>query len=161
MVVLQHDLDAPQLFVSPSEMTAQPHDIHVATVHVRFDGMRHNPVPIPKHGAINPKKPHKPSLLDKGRPYAEQPWAVRRSRLVDALLSTGELDIVGFQEVYVSQLHDIAELLGKRFAHVGVGRDDGKEAGEYSPIFYDKYAVSRARLTIGSASSASSGRRCG
>lgn len=135
MVVLQHDPNAPQLFVSASEMTAaQPRDIHVATVNVRFDGMRHNPVPIPKHGAITPKKP---GFWDKN-PYGEQPWAVRRSRLVDALLSTGELDIVGFQEVYVSQLKDLAVLLGKRFAHVGVGRDDGREAGEYSPIFYDK-----------------------
>jgi len=29
--------------------------------------------------------------------YAELPWAERRSRLVDALLSTGELDVIGFQ----------------------------------------------------------------
>lgn len=37
-------------------------------------------------------------------------------------------------------------LLGKRYAHVGVGREDGKEAGEYSPIFYDQcvYHVSWA-----------------
>ncbi|BEJ16007.1 hypothetical protein CspHIS471_0506120 [Cutaneotrichosporon sp. HIS471] len=141
MVVLQSDPDAPQLFVSASEMTAHPHDIHVATVNVRFDGMRHDPIPIPKHGAVNPKKPgfwgEKPDFVRKN-PYREQPWAVRRSRLVDALLSTGELDIIGFQEVYISQLKDLAVLLGARFAHVGVGRDDGKEAGEYSPIFYDK-----------------------
>jgi hypothetical protein len=42
------------------------------------------------------------------------------------------------QEVYYSQLLDLGALLGPRFANVGVGRDDGKRAGEYSPIFYDK-----------------------
>lgn len=52
--------------------------------------MRHTPVPIPPSGVITPAKPW-------DRPYGEQPWAVRRSRLVDALLSSGSLDIVGFQ----------------------------------------------------------------
>ena len=42
------------------------------------------------------------------------------------------------QEVLHNQLLDLAELLGDDYAHVGVGRDDGKEAGEYSPIFFDK-----------------------
>ncbi|GMK55601.1 hypothetical protein CspeluHIS016_0206570 [Cutaneotrichosporon spelunceum] len=127
MGVLQPDLDAPQLFLSASEMTAHPRDIHVATVNVRFDGLRHDPVPIPKHGAVNPKKPRfwdKTSDTCHKNPYREHPWAVRRSRLVDALLSTGSLP---------------------RFAHVGVGRDDGIEAGEYSPIFYDKQRFERVQ----------------
>lgn len=42
------------------------------------------------------------------------------------------------QEVYHNQLNDIAHLLGPTYGHVGVGRDDGKRAGEYSPIFYDR-----------------------
>ena len=42
------------------------------------------------------------------------------------------------KEVYHNQLLDLAVLLGPTYGHVGVGRDDGKEAGEYSPIFYDQ-----------------------
>lgn len=42
------------------------------------------------------------------------------------------------QEVLHGQLLDLEALLGPRFAHVGVGRNDGKEQGEYSPIFYDR-----------------------
>ena len=42
------------------------------------------------------------------------------------------------QEVYHSQLLDLSTLLGDTYAHVGVGRDDGQQAGEYSPIFYDQ-----------------------
>jgi endonuclease/exonuclease/phosphatase family metal-dependent hydrolase len=33
---------------------------------------------------------------------------------------------------------DFAQLLGPTYAHVGVGRDDGVKAGEYSCIFYDR-----------------------
>lgn len=73
----------------------------------------------------------------------------------------GHLDIIGFQvgqyrkrtdmqEVYKSQLLDLSALLGPRFGNVGVGRDDGKEAGEYSPIFYDKCVFKRTRSSQGS-----------
>lgn len=33
-------------------------------------------------------------------------------------------------------MQDIQTLLGPSYASVGVGRDDGKKAGEYAPIFY-------------------------
>ncbi len=35
-----------------------------------------------------------------------------------------------------NQLLDFQQLLGPQYSHVGVGRDDGKQAGEYSPIFF-------------------------
>jgi hypothetical protein len=41
------------------------------------------------------------------------------------------------QEVLHNQLLDIQSLLGPGWAYVGVGRDDGQKAGEYSPIFYN------------------------
>lgn len=41
------------------------------------------------------------------------------------------------QEVLHNQLLDIQSLLGPEWAYVGVGRDDGQKAGEYSPIFYN------------------------
>lgn len=42
---------------------------------------------------------------------------------------------------------DLAELLGVKFDHVGVGRNDGKEAGEYSPIFFDRERFEVANWT--------------
>ena len=39
------------------------------------------------------------------------------------------------QEVLVGQLHDFQRLLDN-YSYIGVGRDDGKEAGEYAAIFY-------------------------
>jgi endonuclease/exonuclease/phosphatase family metal-dependent hydrolase len=41
-----------------------------------------------------------------------------------------------FQEVVHKQVVDLQAGLGSEWTHIGVGRDDGKEAGEYSPIFY-------------------------
>lgn len=44
-------------------------------------------------------------------------------------------DILGMQEVLVGQLHDFHRLLDN-YSYIGVGRDDGKEDGEYAAIFY-------------------------
>lgn len=44
-------------------------------------------------------------------------------------------DVLGTQEVLVGQLHDFQRLLDN-YSYIGVGRDDGKEAGEYAAIFY-------------------------
>ncbi len=44
-------------------------------------------------------------------------------------------DVFGSQEVLVGQLHDMLKALDG-YSYIGVGRDDGKEGGEYSPIFY-------------------------
>ncbi|MBP3774731.1 MAG: endonuclease/exonuclease/phosphatase family protein [Bacteroidaceae bacterium] len=49
-------------------------------------------------------------------------------------------DIFGMQEVKKDQLDDVVNRL-PGYSYVGVGRDDGKDAGEHMPVFYrtDKY----------------------
>jgi len=51
-------------------------------------------------------------------------------------------DIVGMQEVVKNQLYDFKARL-KDYTALGVGRADGKEKGEFCPIFYktDKYTL--------------------
>jgi len=49
--------------------------------------------------------------------------------------------LLGLQEVLHSQLHDILDGLNQHseptdWEYIGVGRDDGKEGGEMSPILY-------------------------
>lgn len=46
-----------------------------------------------------------------------------------------DADIFGAQEVLHNQLTDLSDRL-PGYAHVGVGREDGKTKGEYAPIFY-------------------------
>jgi endonuclease/exonuclease/phosphatase family metal-dependent hydrolase len=60
-----------------------------------------------------------------------------RKELVTSVIKTHGADIFGVQEALKSQIDDLVKLL-PGFAWVGVGRDDGAEAGEYAAIFYDK-----------------------
>ena len=59
-----------------------------------------------------------------------------RSSQVSALLDFHQADIFGLQEAFIGQIEDIHAQLPK-MAWVGVGRDDGQKAGEYSPLFYN------------------------
>lgn len=62
-------------------------------------------------------------------------WPNRKEN-VKGLIRFHEFDIFGVQEALVGQLKDVAEL--PEFAYYGKGRDDGKEGGEHSAIFYKK-----------------------
>ncbi len=59
-----------------------------------------------------------------------------RSQQVAALLEFHQADIFGLQEALIGQIQDINKQL-PHMKWVGVGRDDGKEAGEFSPLFYN------------------------
>ncbi|KAI1162481.1 endonuclease/exonuclease/phosphatase [Nemania serpens] len=73
----------------------------------------------------------------------ERPWSVRGplviGRVSDAAAkatTAGAVPVIGMQEVLHEQLVDIAAGLGPAWEYIGTGRDDGREAGEYCPIFY-------------------------
>jgi endonuclease/exonuclease/phosphatase family metal-dependent hydrolase len=71
----------------------------------------------------------------------EDAWPLRKDCLT-ALLRTLAPDILCVQEPYIEQIDAIAAALpGHR--RIGVGRDDGREAGEWSAIF-----VGSGRLTV-------------
>ncbi|WP_246114706.1 endonuclease/exonuclease/phosphatase family protein [Rubripirellula tenax] len=57
-------------------------------------------------------------------------WVHRRDTVIKAI---AEADIVGLQEVVLSQL-DAIKAVTSGWTWVGVGRDDGASAGEFSPI---------------------------
>jgi endonuclease/exonuclease/phosphatase family metal-dependent hydrolase len=62
-------------------------------------------------------------------------WEQRKTSVV-ALLEHYAPQIFGLQEGLHQQVKYLKEHLGP-YNYVGVGREDGKEKGEYSPIFYD------------------------
>ncbi|HNU60249.1 MAG TPA: endonuclease/exonuclease/phosphatase family protein, partial [Aquaticitalea sp.] len=49
-------------------------------------------------------------------------------------------DVLGVQEAMPNQMKDMDSLLVD-YGFVGVGRDDGKDLGEYSAIFYHKHKL--------------------
>ena len=59
----------------------------------------------------------------------------RRCPVICDMINFEDLDLFGMEEVLVGQLHDLLKGLDG-YSYIGVGRDDGKEGGEYSPIFY-------------------------
>lgn len=68
-------------------------------------------------------------------------WDVRRD-VVAQLLLFHDFDIFGTQECYLDQLNDLKRLM-PNYDFIGVARDDGKQEGEHSAIFYrtDKFEV--------------------
>lgn len=63
-------------------------------------------------------------------------WWENRKDKVAGLMKYYAADFIGSQEVQHHQLLYLKEQL-TGYDHIGVGRDDGKEKGEYSCIFYN------------------------
>lgn len=62
-------------------------------------------------------------------------WPYRKDNVASQILFH-DVHLLGVQEALHNQMVDLATRL-KNYKYVGVGRDDGKEGGEYSAIFYD------------------------
>lgn len=67
-------------------------------------------------------------------------WSRRKSE-VAGLIKYHQFEIFGVQEALHHQLQDLKEQLPS-FDYVGVGRDNGKRAGEYSALFYSSQVYS-------------------
>ena len=68
-------------------------------------------------------------------------WPNRKEKVAD-LIKRIDADAFGVQEALHDQMQDLLKALPD-YAYVGAGRDDGKEKGEYTAIFYKK-----ARLKV-------------
>lgn len=71
-----------------------------------------------------------------GRP----PWTARRV-MVANVMRWHRPEIIGLQEARREMLDDLARLLPSGFRWIGVGRDDGENAGEFCPIFWREEAA--------------------
>lgn len=63
-------------------------------------------------------------------------WTVR-SKVIADQINFEDPDAFGTQECFKAQLDDLTRLLDG-YGHIGVARDDGKEEGEHSAIFFKK-----------------------
>lgn len=66
----------------------------------------------------------------------ENQWKFRKD-LAANVIKFYAVDLFGAQEVLHHQLTDLLDRLPE-YSYIGVGREDGKTKGEYSPIFYKK-----------------------
>lgn len=65
----------------------------------------------------------------------ENAWPHRKNLVID-VISQARPDVLGVQEALHFQLVELQEAL-PNYARIGVGRDDGREAGEYAAILFD------------------------
>ncbi len=72
---------------------------------------------------------------DRGAPWTRWGWEARKKALQSALTVT-QPEIFCVQEALSEQVNSVAAFLPYH-NHVGVGRDDGRSAGEYCAIFFD------------------------
>lgn len=63
-------------------------------------------------------------------------WA-QRAQVAANLMKFHEYDVFGVQEAFKNQVEDLEKYLPE-FGQYGAGRDDGKDAGEHSTVFYRK-----------------------
>jgi len=77
----------------------------------------------------------------------EHRWPMRKERLVRQLMAQ-QPGVIGMQEVLHNQLEDLRKLMPARYQWVGVGRDDGRQAGEYAPIGYDSMQYRRLQQGV-------------
>ncbi|MEE2608946.1 MAG: endonuclease/exonuclease/phosphatase family protein [Pseudomonadota bacterium] len=71
----------------------------------------------------------------------EHTWPNRKNRVASVIRFHGA-DLIGMQEALRDQIEDLQQLLPE-YSWIGVGRDDGVDAGEFSPFFYrrDQFEV--------------------
>ncbi|TMU51041.1 endonuclease/exonuclease/phosphatase family protein [Flagellimonas algicola] len=67
-------------------------------------------------------------------------WWEKRKEDVGALVNFYRPDVMGIQEGLHDQVVFLDDFL-PQYSYVGVGRDDGKEKGEYAAIFYNKSSL--------------------
>lgn len=67
-------------------------------------------------------------------------WENRRDRVIQ-FLQQQKPEIIGLQEVLHHQLDTLRTATAARYRWLGVGRDDGQFAGEYSPIGYNYHQL--------------------
>lgn len=72
----------------------------------------------------------------------DEPWRERIDIVCRTILESGA-DSIGLQEATPEWMDELKAKIGHMYDYVGIGRDDGKNEGEYSPVFYlkDKYEV--------------------
>ncbi len=62
---------------------------------------------------------------------------VNRAPVIESLIRFYDFDILGTQEGLIGMINDLSKAL-PRYERYGIGRDDGKDAGEHSAIFFKK-----------------------
>jgi len=121
--------------ISDNSVSTTSTNIRLGTWNLRYDSKPDN-ITVKETIANLKDSLIEPNPYNNGS-QIEHPWSTRRIYVSRTLLHE-QVQLIGFQEALIRQVDDLQVLLGSDWAWVGVGRGDGKQKGEYSPIFYKK-----------------------
>lgn len=71
-----------------------------------------------------------------GADQGDRAWPERKELVAETIRKINP-ELLGIQEAFNYQIKDLLKALPD-YTSIGVGRDDGKDGGEFSPIFYRK-----------------------
>ncbi|RCH96481.1 hypothetical protein CU098_006288 [Rhizopus stolonifer] len=94
------------------------------TLNVRHDNHEHS------QKTVFATPPIKQNPFDPQEFLGEQPWSIRKWKILDTIL------LFMPDESVLHQIQDLEALLGNDYQWVGVGREDGDKQGEMAAIFY-------------------------
>jgi endonuclease/exonuclease/phosphatase family metal-dependent hydrolase len=92
---------------------------------------------MPEHGAADPDSSVRVMTYNiryNNPDDGVNAWPKRKKKVI-SMIRFHRADLIGMQEVLKEQLDTLASWL-PAFAWIGVGRDDGRDGGEFAPIFY-------------------------
>lgn len=114
-----------------AQLTEDGLPLRLVTFNIRFDATYREPG----------EKPWWDIFCNTWPSRCRMPHVSSHLRSLVATAPRGSRTIISLQEALKNQLHDIQSRLGSSWAHIGVGRDDGKSKGEHCPILYDTTAL--------------------
>ncbi|KAH3666456.1 hypothetical protein OGAPHI_003452 [Ogataea philodendri] len=125
------------LFNYPQATVAQETNLRIQSWNLRYDS---KPNDITVQQTIEGLNSTLPIDVDTKwfSNYTEQPWSSRRIGVKNEVQFNNP-EIFTVNEGLHRQVEDLKELLG--YPYIGVGRDDGGEAGEYEAVFYNPHAL--------------------
>ncbi|KZO95913.1 hypothetical protein CALVIDRAFT_527714 [Calocera viscosa TUFC12733] len=131
----QLPMAAPGSCAAPDART-----LRAMTFNIRFDGSPAPPIPT------SPLELNATAMETQSM-WGEKRWSERRYRVADTITYHSP-DVFGLQEVLANQMRDMRTLVGEAYENVGVGRNDGKERGEYVPVFWRRLMEGRDRFKL-------------
>jgi len=112
------------------QLTQDGLPLRLVTFNIRFDS-----------GSEAGEKPWWDIFCNTWPGRCRMPHVASHLRSLVASAPRGASTIISLQEALKNQLSDIQVRLGSSWAHIGVGRDNGKSKGEHCPILYDTNAL--------------------
>ncbi|KAF8251347.1 hypothetical protein K440DRAFT_595956 [Wilcoxina mikolae CBS 423.85] len=120
--------------ISPTPTTTSSTPLRLLSWNLRYDRIS-DTIPVSETISTLPTSIPSDDSIAYYTGFREAPWSTRRITIAREV-AFNKPAVIGVQEALARQVSDLATLFGPDFAHIGVGREDGKEKGEFEAVYY-------------------------